>query len=244
EQQEISFPAYTIDGKPYYSPTRKLGLGLTEHIIRTKKPLLIPNDLEGALKRLGLVLSGRSAQCWLAVPMLVGEKVVGVITIQDYEKPEAYDNGHLELLSTIASHAATVVENSRLYAETKQHADHAALTNRISQAVRRTLDVSEVFETAVRELGMHLAVDRCSLFMKDERAGRVINVAEYHVEKVRAAGHDFDLSQVRGLTNALERHGVLAIDDVAADERIRTFYEAVLRDFKVKSIMYVGVIID
>ena len=244
ERQEISFPAYTIDGKPYYSPTRKLGLGLTEHIIRTKKPLLIPRDLEGALKRLGLVLSGRSAQCWLAVPMLVGEKIVGVITIQDYQKPEAYDSGHMKLLWMIASQAATVVENSRLYAETKQHADRAALSNRISQAVRRTLDVSDVFETAVRELGMHLNVDRCSLFMKDERVGRATNVAEYHVDDVKAAANDFDLPQVRDLTLAMEEHGVLAFDDAAHDERISTFFEAVLKHFNVRSIMYVSVTVD
>src|SRR5258708_7194953 len=65
-----------------------------------------------------------------------------------------------------------------------QQAERAALTNRNSQAVRRTLNVSEVFETAVRELGAHLEVDRCSLFMKDEKAGRVTNAAEYHVSDV------------------------------------------------------------
>ena len=96
--------------------------------------------------------------------MLVGEKVVGVITIQDYERPEAYDQQHLDLLRTIAAHAAIVVENARLYAAMKHHADRVALTNRISQAVRCTLDVSEVFATAVRELGSHFNVDavRCS----------------------------------------------------------------------------------
>ena len=241
QKQEVSFPVYSIDGKPYYSPTRKFGRGLTEHIIRTKKPLLITRDLKKTLEQLGLVSSGRHAQCWLAVPMLVGEKVVGVITIQDYEKPEAYDNGHLELLSTIASHAAIAVENARLYAEMKQQAERAALTNRISQAVRRTLEVSEVFETAVRELGVHLAVDRCSLFMKDEKAGRVTNAAEYHVSDVLPAGSDFDLPQVQRLNTAMEKHGVLAFDDVAKDERIRDLYQGILKRFDVKSIMYVGV---
>src|SRR5205807_8012755 len=147
DKEEVSFPAYTIDGKPYHSPTRKLGLGLTEYVIRTKKALLIPRDVEGALQKLGLQLSGRSAQCWLAVPMLVGQKIVGVITIQDYERPEAYDSAHMELLLTIASQAAIVVENARLYGAMKQHADRTALTNRISQAVRQTLDVSDVFHT-------------------------------------------------------------------------------------------------
>ena len=240
QKEEVSFPAYTIDGQPYHSPTRKLGLGLTEYVIRTKKPLHIPRDLEGTLKRLGLILSGRSAQCWLAVPMMVGEKVVGVITIQDYEKPDAYDPAHMNLLWTIASHAAIVVENSRLYAEMKQYADRTALTNRISQAVRRTLDVSEVFDSAVRELGSHLGVDRCSLFMKDERTGRVTNVAEYHVPDVVPAGHDFDMAQVGGLRAAMQEHGVLAFDDLAGNERGRMLYEGIVKR-DVKSIMYIGV---
>ncbi|MFY9620399.1 MAG: PAS domain S-box protein [Pyrinomonadaceae bacterium] len=243
QKGEVSFPAYTIDGQPYHAPTRKLGLGLTEYVINTKQPLHISRDLEGALRKLGLQLSGRSAQCWLAVPMLVGEKVVGVITIQDYERPEAYDQEHLDLLRTIASHAAIVVENARLYAAMKHHADRVALTNTISQAVRCTLDVSEVFATAVRELGSHLNVDRCSLFMKDARAGRGTNVAEYHRTGVGPAAHDFDLSQVNGLTAAMEKFGVLAFDNVAEDERIRELYERMLKQFHVKSIMYVGVTI-
>jgi PAS domain S-box-containing protein len=121
-----------------------------------------------------------------------------------------------------------------------QQAERAALTNRISQAVRRTLDVSEVFETAVRELGVHLEVDRCSLFMKDEKAGRVTNAAEYHVSDVVPAGSDFDLPQVQGLNAAMEKHGVLAFDDAANDERIQDLYQGIIR-FDVKSIMYVGV---
>jgi PAS domain S-box-containing protein len=121
-----------------------------------------------------------------------------------------------------------------------QQAERAALTNRISQAVRRTLDVSEVFETAVRELGAHLEVDRCSLFMKDETAGRVTNAAEYHVSDVVPAGRDFDLPQVHALNVAMEKHGVLAFDDVANDERVRELYPVIKR-FDVKSIMYVGV---
>jgi PAS domain S-box-containing protein len=122
-----------------------------------------------------------------------------------------------------------------------QQAERAALTNRISQAVRRTLDVSEVFETAVHELGVHLEVDRCSLFMKDERAGRVTNAAEYHVSDVVPAGSDFDLPQFQGLNAAMEKHGVLAFDDVANDERVRELYQGLLKRFDVKSIMYVGV---
>ncbi len=241
QQDEVSFPAYTINGQPYHSPTRKFGFGLTEHVIRTKGQLYIERDLDSELLKLGLQLSGRSAQCWLGVPMMVGQKVVGVITTQDYEKPAAYDEGHIELLRTIASHAAIVMENARLYGKMKQHADRVALSNRISQAIRCTLDVSEVLETAVRELGTHLNVDRCSLFMKDERAGRVTNVAEYHRPEVGPAAHVLDVSQVNLLTAAMKRHGALAFHDAAGDESIRDLYVGMLKHFNVKSIMYIGV---
>ena len=241
EKQEVSFPAYTINGKPYHSPARKFGQGLTEYVIRTRKPLFIPRNVGSALERMGLVASGRDAQCWLAVPMIVGEKVIGVITIQDYEQPEAYNAGHLELLSTIASQAASAVENARLYAEMKQQAERAALTSRISQAVRRTLDVSEVFQTAVRELGAHLGVDRCSLFVIDRKAGRAVNTAEYDAAGVAPTGRVFDLPRVQGLINEVEKHGVLKFDDAANDQRFQDFYRDILKRFDVMSVMYVGV---
>ena len=121
-----------------------------------------------------------------------------------------------------------------------QQAERAALINRISQAVRRTLDVSEVFQTAVHELGEHLGVDRCSLYMKDEEAGRVTNAAEFHVSDVEPAGTDFDLPRVKLLNEWMQKHDVMAFDDIAGDEQSRRLYDGVVKR-DVKSIMYVGV---
>src|SRR5438105_4229497 len=136
--------------------------------------------------------------------------------------------------------ARDITERKQVENVLARQADRAALINRISQAVRRTLDVQEVFNTAVRELGVHLQVDRCSLFMKDEYAGRVINAAEYHVPDVTPAGTNFNMPQVQGLNAAMQKHGVMIFDDVAGDPRSRTLYETVVKR-DVKSIMYVGV---
>jgi PAS domain S-box-containing protein len=136
--------------------------------------------------------------------------------------------------------ARDITERKQVENVLARQADRAALINRISQAVRRTLDVKEVFHTAVRELGMHLQVDRCSLFMKDEQAGRVINAAEYHVSDVTPAGTNFNMPQVQGLNVAMQKHGVMIFDDVAGDPRSRALYETVVKR-DVKSIMYVGV---
>jgi PAS domain S-box-containing protein len=122
-----------------------------------------------------------------------------------------------------------------------QQAEREALINRISQAVRSSLETTEIFNTAVNELGSHLNVDRCSLFMKFEEAEVIRNVAEYHVEGVRPAGGHFDLAKVRDLAGGIKQHGVLAFDDAAHDERIAGLYQHILRPAGVRSIMYVSI---
>ena len=122
-----------------------------------------------------------------------------------------------------------------------QQAQREAMTHRISQAIRCSLDSHEIYKTAVRELGSYLAVDRCSLFMRDERAKRANNVAEYHATGVKPAASDFALAHLQSLISALDKTGVLAFADAAKDKRIADLYQNILSKANVKSIMYVAI---
>jgi PAS domain S-box-containing protein len=122
-----------------------------------------------------------------------------------------------------------------------QQADREALTHRISQAVRRSLDTAEIFRTAVTELGSHLNVDRCSLYMKNDNEKRAVNVAEYHAADVAPAGKDFDLPALQRLIEALDQNGVLSFEDAAHDPRIAELYTQLLSKANVRSIMYVAI---
>ncbi|HKN84399.1 MAG TPA: PAS domain S-box protein, partial [Pyrinomonadaceae bacterium] len=122
-----------------------------------------------------------------------------------------------------------------------QQAQREAMTHRISQAIRCSLDSHEIYKTAVRELGSYLDVDRCSLFMKNDRAKCAANVAEYHAEGVQPAAADFALAHLQSLITALDNTGVLAFSDAAKDERIADLYQNILSKANVKSIMYVAI---
>src|SRR5260370_42444827 len=115
------------------------------------------------------------------------------------------------------------------------------MTHRISQAIRCSLESKEIFQTAVRELGSYLNVDRCSLFMRDDREQYATNVAEYHVDGVQPAASDFDLRHLQTLIAALDETGVLAFTDAANDSRISDLYEKILSKASVQSIMYVAI---
>lgn len=141
----------------------------------------------------------------------------------------------------IAGVGVDITERRRAQEELAQQADREALTHLISQAVRRSLDSSEVFATAVRELGSQLNVDRCSLYMRDERKNCAVNVAEYHSPTVEPAGKDFDLPTFQPLIQALAKDGVLSFDDAAHDDRISEIYDRLLSKANVRSIMYVAI---
>jgi len=122
-----------------------------------------------------------------------------------------------------------------------QQTQREAMTHRISQAIRCSLDSREIYQTAVKELGSYLAVDRCSLFMRDDRARCATNVAEYHAHGVEPAASDFALVHLQSLVSALDQTGVLAFVDAANDNRIADLYNNILSKANVKSIMYVAI---
>jgi PAS domain S-box-containing protein len=122
-----------------------------------------------------------------------------------------------------------------------RQAQREAMTHRISQAIRCSLDSQEIYQTAVRELGSYLEVDRCSLFMRDDRARSARNVAEYHAEGVIPAASDFALSHLQTLILALDSTGVLPFSEAASDPRIADLYQNILREANVQSIMYVAI---
>jgi PAS domain S-box-containing protein len=122
-----------------------------------------------------------------------------------------------------------------------QQSQREAMTHRMAQAIRCSLDSSEIFRTAVQELGSYLHADRCSLFLKDERWGRVMNVAEYHAEGILPAAPNFELQDVQALIESLNKNGVLCFNDAANDPRIVDVYQRILSKANVQSIMYVAI---
>jgi len=61
--------------------------------------------------------------------------------------------------------------NTELVAEMQAQADREQLLNSINSAVRSTLDLNQIFETAVDELGKVLQVDSCAIVVPNEYAG-------------------------------------------------------------------------
>ena len=147
----ISFPVYFIKGERRWAvASRPFGNGLTEQVIRAKAPVWIAENMQEDLAKRGIANIGTPARCYLGAPMLAGDTVLGVIAVQDYETENVYNATHLALLSTIASRAASALENARLFANVqKELTERKQIAEALLQSEERFRSVAETASDAI-----------------------------------------------------------------------------------------------
>jgi len=159
---QITIPFLSKGGEITRLEATPLGEGLLSVVVRSKQPLLLTEDIEQAAAALGARLVGRVPRCWLGVPMLLAEEILGVMVVQDYESERRFTDDDTALLFTIASQVAAAVENSRLLDQIRRSERRQRLIREITAKVRRASDMDTILTTAARELSVELNANRAS----------------------------------------------------------------------------------
>lgn len=151
--------------------TYTLEEGYTGWLGRNRKPLLIGDCAtftEVRPKREEAISSGR-LRSYLGVPMLVGDRLVGTIELGS-SQPEAFDQGHLRLLTLVAAQAAAAIERARLFEKLSRHLQEARLLLQVSQGIVGTRNLEEVLDMIVRSCVEAIpAAEKGSLHLLDEK---------------------------------------------------------------------------
>src|SRR5262245_10214472 len=159
----LRFPYSIEDGVRVHWPDRDIDVGLSAIVIRTKGPLRINTGAEmlalgGVVREDDGIREMRPEdveaedQSLLSVPILAGDRVLGVIKL-DRAGTYAFSESDERLLSTIASSMGVALENARLFDETKrllgeteQRNAELAVINEIGAALAKQLDFEGVIE--------------------------------------------------------------------------------------------------
>ena len=90
----------------------KMGQGLAGWAAQTQKSLIVPNVKEDPR----YIEARVETQSGMVVPIISNERIIGVFSIEN-NKPDAYDEGDLELLDAFASLAAVSIERAKEHQE-------------------------------------------------------------------------------------------------------------------------------
>jgi len=109
----LIFPVY-IDQVKETRSSREFGTGVTEYVIRTGKTQLLTKDKLQELKAQKIAVPvGIEPELWLGVPLKIGDRTIGVLTIQHYSDPEAYGEREKHMLEYVSAQVAKAIERKR-----------------------------------------------------------------------------------------------------------------------------------
>lgn len=115
DRSTLVFPYY-VDTHLRSMPARPLSHGLSEYVLREGRPLLARRTDIDALSRQGEVVPrdvGQLATCWLGVPLLVGDEVIGLVSVQSLVEAVVYDAADQALLVFVALQIANTIYRRR-----------------------------------------------------------------------------------------------------------------------------------
>ncbi|HEY7525672.1 MAG TPA: GAF domain-containing protein [Candidatus Limnocylindria bacterium] len=151
-QTRISFPYLVQSGERRETDDLEIGQGLTSRVLEAKRPLRF-GTIEAQMELNPYFGRGVDVhESWLGVPILVGDRVIGVVNVSSHE-PNAYSESDERLVATIAASMGVALDNARLFDETKrqraqadERAAELALINSVQHGLAENLDMQAMYD--------------------------------------------------------------------------------------------------
>jgi signal transduction histidine kinase len=143
---------YAIErGRRVYSPGRHPPGGFRSKIIHMKRPVLVNNNVAEEATLLGQpTLPGTDTpKSWLGVPMLVGGQVMGILSVQNVDHENAFQESDVRLLETFAASMSIALENARLFSHAEHRAEQFRVLTEVSQHLTSILNINELLKQLV-----------------------------------------------------------------------------------------------
>jgi diguanylate cyclase (GGDEF)-like protein len=113
------------------------------------------------------VTSAKSTVSELAIPLMVGEELVGVLDCQS-EKLDHFDKETVDLLTFFSTQASLALQNARLYELERHRASQLEAINAIAQQTTAVLDVKELLSKVCSLVQGSFHISHVSVLLRDE----------------------------------------------------------------------------
>jgi transcriptional regulator with GAF, ATPase, and Fis domain len=129
--------------------------------IKNKKEIFLNDNLNEYQKYVKQikVVSGDMPHSLIFYPILMGERVLGVITIQSFEK-FAYKEYHLDILKTLASYIAIALDNASLYENMEEKVKARTLeVTKQKEEIEKTYENTRLLSQVGKDITATLSIE-------------------------------------------------------------------------------------
>jgi PAS domain S-box-containing protein len=137
----IDFAYYSERGERREQAPLQYGQGLTSQIIESREPLVLNRSEQ--YEGIATPRMGTPSRSYLGVPILAGEKAIGVISVQSIERAGLFDETEARLLATIAASVGVAIQNARLFSEIGRQKQYFESLVEISPVAVIVMDADE-----------------------------------------------------------------------------------------------------
>lgn len=143
----------------------KVGESITGMVFKEGKPLIYhskeqiykvmsENSIsESNLQIIKSSYKGKEIQAIVSVPISIGDRRIGVMTIHQFNKEGKFTDDDVRLLQGFASQAAIAIQNARLYTEVKQQLNELAKRNEVHDRLIKISIQNKGLKSIIREIG-------------------------------------------------------------------------------------------
>ena len=165
------------------------------------------------------LLEERGVHSLLAVPMISGTRVHGVLFACESRRSHRFTADEIELALTISNQAAIALQNARLYEETQSRLNEISVIYRVSQALTATIDLDELLKQLPEQLSAIVDTRNIYLALYDKTRDMItFSLAQEEGQQVQAAPQP-----ARGLTgHIIATRNPLLLTGEAGQETMRT----------------------
>jgi len=191
----------------------KVGEGVTGRAAQGREAILV-GDVSDDPRYISAVPNVRSE---LAVPLIVKNRVIGVIDIESVQ-PDHFTEEHKRLLTLIASRMAIGIENARLYTRITRQARTLLLLNEIARELTSILNLDELLKRIGELLSRLIDYQMFSILLLDAAGETLQHRFSLRFQENTPLKHDIPVGQGIVGYAAQHRQGVL-VRDVNKDPR-------------------------
>jgi len=191
----------------------KVGEGVTGTAAQRREAVLV-GDVSADPRYISAVPNVRSE---LAVPLIVKNRVIGVIDIES-PLPDHFTEEHKSLLTLIGSRMAVGIENARLYTRVTRQARTLLLLNEIARELTSILNLDEVLKRVGELLQRLIDYQMFSILLVDAAGEKLQHRFSLRFQENIHLKHDIPLG--KGVVGfAAESREAVLVRDVKKDPR-------------------------